>query len=577
MLGTSDHAVTVTYVRAMERLVRVVQDLAQVRSLSGIVDVVRHAARDLTGADGATFVLRDGNQCYYAEENAISPLWKGKRFPMSACISGWVMLNSTPAIIEDIYSDPRIPADAYRPTFVKSLVMMPVGRSEPVAAIGNYWATRRRPAEEEVAILQALADTTSVAIQNAHLYADLQTNVTSLAASRQRIKEQHDALGVFTRALAHDLREPVRTIRAFSEMLLTDPDPSVADGSLLRHISEAGTRMGMLIDDVFAYTRLEDPRQVAKERVDLGAVLQDALGNLAQLIRERRAVITSDRLPSVEGNRTQLVAVFQNLIANAIAHNSAAVRIHVGLRDRDGETHIVVRDNGSGIPAEYLQSIFEPFKRLRRDDSHSGLGLAICRKVIETHGGRLGCESTPGQGATFFFTLPGLSSAAPRETGERVRGADSLDNSLARVLVVDDRVPDLLLARKVLLGRRGIQCDCVEANDGEEGLATLRSAGARGKDIDLVLLDINMPGMDGFSMLERMAADEQLREIPVVMHSGSTCDTDMNRARDLGAVGYLLKPGRPTDLRPILASVPTLTVQEDVSGRLSLLRADRSA
>lgn len=117
-----------TYVAAMEDLIGVVQQLSLARDVAAVTDIVRSAARSLTGADGATFVLRDGDQCFYAEEDAIAPLWKGQRFPMSACISGWVMLNGQPAVIDDIYADPRIPADAYRPTFVKSLAMVPVRR-----------------------------------------------------------------------------------------------------------------------------------------------------------------------------------------------------------------------------------------------------------------------------------------------------------------------------------------------------------------------------------------------------------------------------------------------------------------
>ena len=105
---------TSQYIQTMERLLHVVQELSAARDLETVMDIVRHSVRDLTGSDGATFVLRDHDFCYYAEEDSISPLWKGNRFPMQICISGWVMLNRIPAIIEDIYSDPRIPIDVYR-------------------------------------------------------------------------------------------------------------------------------------------------------------------------------------------------------------------------------------------------------------------------------------------------------------------------------------------------------------------------------------------------------------------------------------------------------------------------------
>jgi response regulator RpfG family c-di-GMP phosphodiesterase len=155
-------------------LVGAIQRLSLVRSIAEIQVIVRTAARRLTGADGATFVLRDGPNCFYADEDAISPLWKGQRFPLRACISGWAMLNRRPAVIEDIYADDRIPHDAYRATFVKSLAMVPIRTLDPVGAVGNYWATRHRPTVQEVELLQALADSTAVAIENVRVYQELE-------------------------------------------------------------------------------------------------------------------------------------------------------------------------------------------------------------------------------------------------------------------------------------------------------------------------------------------------------------------------------------------------------------------
>ena len=160
----------------VDRLIGTIQDLSQVRQLGDVQRIVRSAARSLTGADGATFVLRDGERCHYADEDAIAPLWKGKRFPLEACISGWAMLNRQTATIEDIYADERIPHEAYRPTFVKSLAMVPIRSSDPVGAIGNYWAERHAPTADEVALLQSLADATSVAMENVRVRALSQTD-----------------------------------------------------------------------------------------------------------------------------------------------------------------------------------------------------------------------------------------------------------------------------------------------------------------------------------------------------------------------------------------------------------------
>jgi response regulator RpfG family c-di-GMP phosphodiesterase len=155
-------------------LVHAIQRLSLARSITDIQEIVRTAARSLTGADGATIVLRDGLHCYYADEDAISPLWKGQRFPMQSCVSGWAILNRKSVVIEDIYNDERVRPDAYRPTFVKSLVMVPIRTLDPVGAIGNYWATQRRPRPEDVELLQALADSTAVAMENVRIHAALE-------------------------------------------------------------------------------------------------------------------------------------------------------------------------------------------------------------------------------------------------------------------------------------------------------------------------------------------------------------------------------------------------------------------
>ena len=121
-----------------------------------VIDTVRETARTVCKSDGITFVLREGDLCHYVEEDAIAPLWKGQKFPLTSCISGWAMLNAKPAVIEYVFADPRIPYDAYLPTFVKSLIMAPVGEKH-VAAMGAYWKETRQFSEDEIASVQNFA------------------------------------------------------------------------------------------------------------------------------------------------------------------------------------------------------------------------------------------------------------------------------------------------------------------------------------------------------------------------------------------------------------------------------------
>jgi two-component sensor histidine kinase len=158
---------------ALLTLVETIEALSGARTIDDVAAVVRSSARRISGADGVAFVLRDKGDCWYLDEDAIGPLWKGRRFPLTACISGWAMLNKQTVVIPDIYLDDRIPHDAYRPTFVKSLIMTPVRPDDPIAAIGAYWADNHQPSPDVVAKLQVMARATAAALENGRLYASL--------------------------------------------------------------------------------------------------------------------------------------------------------------------------------------------------------------------------------------------------------------------------------------------------------------------------------------------------------------------------------------------------------------------
>jgi two-component sensor histidine kinase len=171
---------------ALFTLVETIEALSSARTVEEVADVIRSTARRITGADGVAIVLRDGDQCHYLDEDAIGPLWKGRRFPLTACVSGWAMLNRKTAVIPDIYQDARVPHDAYRPTFVKSMVMTPVRPEDPVGAIGAYWADAREPTSAELQKLEVMARATAAALESAKLRASLES---ALAAREALVAE----------------------------------------------------------------------------------------------------------------------------------------------------------------------------------------------------------------------------------------------------------------------------------------------------------------------------------------------------------------------------------------------------
>ena len=152
-----------------EALIDAVHRLSQVATIDDVHSVATEAARRLTAGDGATFIVRDGDSCEYAAENAVRPMWTGRRFPLTSCVSGWAMLHRDAVIVNDVYGDRRIPVDAYRSTFIRSLVIVPVRRLDPIGAIGVYWARPHVASAEELTVLRALADSTAVALENVYL------------------------------------------------------------------------------------------------------------------------------------------------------------------------------------------------------------------------------------------------------------------------------------------------------------------------------------------------------------------------------------------------------------------------
>jgi two-component sensor histidine kinase len=200
-------------------LVETIEHLSLARSVEDVAAVVRSAARRISGADGVCFVLREGAECRYLDEDAIGPLWKGRRFPMSQCISGWAMLNGETAVIADVFADVRIPHDAYAPTFVKSLVMTPVRRADPIAAIGAYWAEVRQPRPSEVVKLAMVARATATALENVRLIGSLEEAVASrdflIRELDHRVKNSLAAVRSITQQTLRTARSP----EAFNDAL----------------------------------------------------------------------------------------------------------------------------------------------------------------------------------------------------------------------------------------------------------------------------------------------------------------------------------------------------------------------
>jgi two-component system CheB/CheR fusion protein len=366
------------------------------RDLPGVMAAVRTAARRLVRAEGATFVLREGGMVHYADEDAITPLWKGRRFPAQACISGWAILHRESVAVEDIYEDPRIPHDAYRPTFVRSLAMVPIRREDPLGAIGAYWARAHRATPRELALLEALADAAAVAVANADL----------LARMDRAIRLRDD----FITLAAHELNTPITAVRLRADALERAARRAGEEAETtpqLERLRATLARLTETVEGLLEFSRASrDGILISRSRVDLAEVARAAAAALRWTGgSELRIEAPAPVIGEWDGER--LGDAIGRLLENAVKFGRGEP-IDVVVEEVVGEGRVTVHDRGPGVPGEERERIFGKFERVASADHVGGLGLGLwmARAIAEAHGGTVAIDTARQDGATFVLTVP---------------------------------------------------------------------------------------------------------------------------------------------------------------------------
>jgi len=296
-------------------------------------------------------------------------------------------------------------------------------------AVGTIWVIAHDQSRgfdnEDVRVMDALGEFAAAAYQVVRSLAALKAAATQaeqqnrdlldgnleLKRAEVALKLMNTELEQFALAASHDLEEPLRTITAYTELLEQKIHAQLdADtGTLFERITAGAGRMKNLIDNLLEYSRLGQDRVGIFRSLSLQDVLADVLADLQKLISDQQARITYDALPTVDASRAQVTLLLQNLIVNSIKYRrkEESPRVHLSAERGEGCWEISVRDNGEGFSEQYSERIFGAFKRLHGSDiPGTGLGLALCQKIVQRHGGTIRAKSIPGEGSTFTFTIP---------------------------------------------------------------------------------------------------------------------------------------------------------------------------
>ena len=286
--------------------------------------------------------------------------------------------------------------------------------------IGQRWihATYVPTYDEQHAVNGWVAQVSDItALKEAE--AELARVNTQLRESNESLAQSNDDLERFAFVASHDFQEPLRMITTFTQLLVKSyPTPDKDAAMFVHNIVDGTTRMRDLLADLLTYTEIDTRAEETARAVDLNVLVEHVRANLAEAIGESGAAIAVDHLPTLSVPEGHVLPLFQNLISNAIKYRSdVPPRIHIRAQEADGELRFSVTDNGVGIKPQYHEQIFGVFKRLHgRSIPGSGVGLAICQRVVKRYGGRIWVESEAGQGATFFFTLPNVAVSTAKES-----------------------------------------------------------------------------------------------------------------------------------------------------------------
>jgi PAS domain S-box-containing protein len=368
----------------------------------------------------------------------------------------------------------------------------------------------------------------------------------ALRDAKEEADRANHAKSEFLSRMSHELRTPLNAILGFGQ-LLERQDPTETQRTRVGHIISAGRHLLNLINEVLDISRVETGNlQLSLEPVCLADALEEALSLMRPLAAQRGTELLTmaplDKTYYVMADRQRFKQVLLNLLTNAVKYTPLDGKITVSSSATgNGAMRIVVSDTGAGISSEKLTRLFTPFDRLGAEQTAvegTGLGLALCQRLMQAMHGSIGVDSTLGQGSTFWVELARADSPLNRLVSSNRNAPQSPDESEAEkrtILYVEDNLSNLTLIEQVLADQPHFKL--ITAMQGQLGIEL-----ARRHSPDLILLDLNLPDLPGWEVLSRLQRDDATRDIPVVVISADATSRQIKRLMVAGARAYLTKP-----------------------------------
>jgi signal transduction histidine kinase len=536
-------------VAQLEALREVGEAVGSSLDLDEVLDSVVSNAVRLTGTDGGSIMEydeTDGTFRVRAAHGSSPELLRRLRtitIHRDSTLVGRAAVSGRPLAVADLGSSQRDPhLDALYEDGWRSALAVPIRRQEQL--LGALVIRRRSTGgfdPETCELLQTLAGQSALAIVNARLFGELDSKRSELEVASRHKSE-------FLASMSHELRTPLNAVIGFSEVLLDRQE------DYLRDIWTSGRHLLELLNEILDLSKVEAGEMVLEPAV---VSVPGVLDYAVSLVRERAGahgihvgVEVADDVGLVETDELRLKQVVLNLVSNAVKFTPDGGSVAVRACREGADLLVTVTDTGVGVPQEDRERIFESFQQGGRGaprEEGTGLGLTLCRRIVDLLGGRMWLTSEVGVGSTFGFSVP-TPALAPPESVAKPAGSDREGATHASVLLVDDDRASLDLMTAYLSAHTD---QVLRARDGDEALTM-----ARRDHPAAVVLDIRLPRRDGWEVLAALKADSQTSDIPVVV--ASIVD-ERPRGLALGAAEYLLKPVRREDLVSALYRVGALS------------------